>query len=1174
METNLHEKQRKKIFKRTAYTISTKIQLLNLYHTDKRQFMQTMADKKINPTTFALWLRTEQKIRRQSETTDITKVKRCRASAFEFVDDGLYRWFVDTRAAEPYRKITDEDLLICGNQLLDKLIETGVILPRRLSDRLRTVPYQKHLSTQADSKEMSQETTTTSSDNTESSEDSVVDIYQFKNTLEGYRGVRNSGTDCYLIVILQLLFFHPQFRKFILTTDPDVRFFPFNLDTAQHYFANTDKQQIRIGSQLGFSPLNTFTRFATMSSNEVSFFRREISREQKSLLLQSYEALRFTFARLCQFSPLRTEKPVQIQITTPLTHTGKTTDTTVHHRESDWSVFLASALQPPRIAQFNQTSYLAFKQNPQQFILQYGRQFQVASPITLSAFLQLYRDINGNPLPDGEQDPQEFLLLFLNTLTQYFYSYGLPLITRKLFWINTTETFVCANGHKVKQMNNGAFTITIPVETTSSLIESLQLLNSEGHEVFSECSQCICMSSAESGKQVSCRSLLSFKQLPNTIFFMLQRSISGPQGPFKLTKRFTFPVQDILDLSPFSDKPHIGSTSTNYQIYCDYHRYRLAAAICHQGDISSGHYIAFIKERQAPFRWLVFNDEGILTVPISNMTDMLFAPESTTASPSSIVCAYILCYERIKPIDEWIFERQLLSTVCPSSSFHLFKYESGDDITLTTQISLPSAKDYELSLSSTPTAFTESNSMDNAKEQEESDTCSTMSAAPIKSSLNLFGRRNPDAPVHSFNLGASDSDSSISSSFKGDLHESRPVRINRSWISRWKVRHGIRYKKFFGESGESDIAAGNEWVETELAALRQHYRPEDIFNADETGLFYKRLPSRGLTFKSEIIRGKRVSKSRITVLVAASSVGEKLPLLVIGRNKHQKELAGCTLSLRYLHNNSAWMTHDIFTDWLDSVNARMVTARRYIAMVVDNCSAHRVTKEFSNVSVVYLPPCVTSTHQPCDAGIIALLKRKYHSTFLGILYNQRCEGKPVSVDSISFLSSLRNLEAAWSAIPPEHIANCFTHAWKKRDRIDTQPVQLNDAMEPNEEFGKFVNDNISHLSFPRENDYTLQPVSERSIALAIRSELETHVAPHFSPIKPSQVPTPQQISEAAAVLLSGIKSGKVNSDENLTVSLEGIRESASQQEQKRVTGLITLDHYFKKLDDEKKLSQE
>ena len=59
----------------------------------------------------------------------------------------------------------------------------------------------------------------------------------------------------------------------------------------------------------------------------------------------------------------------------------------------------------------------------------------------------------------------------------------------------------------------------------------------------------------------------------------------------------------------------------------------------------------------------------------------------------------------------------------------------------------------------------------------------------------------------------------------------------------------------------------------------------DVFNADETGLFYLCLPDKTLSFKGQQCSGGKQSKERITVRVACSSNGsEKLPLFVIGKS--------------------------------------------------------------------------------------------------------------------------------------------------------------------------------------------------------------------------------------------------------------------------------------------------
>jgi len=61
-----------------------------------------------------------------------------------------------------------------------------------------------------------------------------------------------------------------------------------------------------------------------------------------------------------------------------------------------------------------------------------------------------------------------------------------------------------------------------------------------------------------------------------------------------------------------------------------------------------------------------------------------------------------------------------------------------------------------------------------------------------------------------------------------------------------------------------------------------NYAPRDIFNADESGLLYKCLPDRTLTFKGEKCHGGKHSKERVTILFTANMDGsEKLkPLLI------------------------------------------------------------------------------------------------------------------------------------------------------------------------------------------------------------------------------------------------------------------------------------------------------
>jgi transposase-like protein len=65
------------------------------------------------------------------------------------------------------------------------------------------------------------------------------------------------------------------------------------------------------------------------------------------------------------------------------------------------------------------------------------------------------------------------------------------------------------------------------------------------------------------------------------------------------------------------------------------------------------------------------------------------------------------------------------------------------------------------------------------------------------------------------------------------------------WLSKFNARNDISYKTICGESAAVNVQVADDWKENVLPGLLEGYEPEDIFNADETGLFFKCLP--GLT---------------------------------------------------------------------------------------------------------------------------------------------------------------------------------------------------------------------------------------------------------------------------------------------------------------------------------------
>lgn len=93
---------------------------------------------------------------------------------------------------------------------------------------------------------------------------------------------------------------------------------------------------------------------------------------------------------------------------------------------------------------------------------------------------------------------------------------------------------------------------------------------------------------------------------------------------------------------------------------------------------------------------------------------------------------------------------------------------------------------------------------------------------------------------------------------------------SRGYLHRFKSRRGIKRKLYEGEADSADMTAVQSGRQ-DLQRVLQDYDPEDIFNLDETGLFYRLGPNYTLATKK--VSGTKKSKDRITVALAANATG-------------------------------------------------------------------------------------------------------------------------------------------------------------------------------------------------------------------------------------------------------------------------------------------------------------
>lgn len=251
------------------------------------------------------------------------------------------------------------------------------------------------------------------------------------------------------------------------------------------------------------------------------------------------------------------------------------------------------------------------------------------------------------------------------------------------------------------------------------------------------------------------------------------------------------------------------------------------------------------------------------------------------------------------------------------------------------------------------------------------------------------------------------------------------------WLQRFKKRNGIRWKCLTGNAAEVDKNIANEWLENALQPLLLLYNENDIFNADEAGLFYKCLPGKTMAFKNDKCQNGKYSKDRITLMVCTNMSGsEKLKPLIIGRSKKPRCFKKIkSLPVHYENNIKAWMNCNLFEKWIMELDKRFTQEKRKVLLFVDNCSAHgkSVKEKLISIRLEFFPPNVTSILQPMDMGIIRTIKVYYRHAIVRNLLNLMDQNKPN--EQINLLDAINIVSNVWDTkINSTIIKNCFRKA--------------------------------------------------------------------------------------------------------------------------------------------------
>ena len=150
-----------------------------------------------------------------------------------------------------------------------------------------------------------------------------------------------------------------------------------------------------------------------------------------------------------------------------------------------------------------------------------------------------------------------------------------------------------------------------------------------------------------------------------------------------------------------------------------------------------------------------------------------------------------------------------------------------------------------------------------------------------------------------------------------------------------------------------------------LPELHREYNPDDIYNAGETGLYYRTRPDGSLCYAYEQLSSSKKAMEHITVLCCANMSGRnKCKLLVTGKSKKPRCFAGInveSLPVIYQANKNAWMTSVLFEEWITNWDAALMRESRKILLLVDNCTAHATLQ---NIRLEFYHPTQPHSSNP------------------------------------------------------------------------------------------------------------------------------------------------------------------------------------------------------------------
>ncbi|KAJ8957200.1 hypothetical protein NQ318_007762 [Aromia moschata] len=170
------------------------------------------------------------------------------------------------------------------------------------------------------------------------------------------------------------------------------------------------------------------------------------------------------------------------------------------------------------------------------------------------------------------------------------------------------------------------------------------------------------------------------------------------------------------------------------------------------------------------------------------------------------------------------------------------------------------------------------------------------------------------------------------------------------WLAIFKKRHEIRCLNIKGEKLSTNEDDADAFRGRLKAFLENHgYKLDNIYNGDETSLFWKHFPTKNFVCRNETeAPGRKASKDCVTIQVCSNASGtHKIPLTIIGKSEHPRCLKSVSTAFVYrAQKKVGWIAT------FSLIGTRMCSYPAFI-LILDNAPAHPSSTELNEIDLTY-----------------------------------------------------------------------------------------------------------------------------------------------------------------------------------------------------------------------------